>query len=573
MKKIIYLLGFFIFYITNAQTTNHIVQEKETLYGISKKYNISANEIQNANKDLLSNGLKIGQTLTIPSKSSSTISSNIALSNKAIHVVLAKESLFSIARDNNVSVQDLEVLNQEILKNGLQIGQNISIPNKKKTLDGQARIINSETIFHIVLPKETKYSIAKKYGISVEQLENQNPEIVNNLVEGNKLAINIKEIKSKTENDELMLALAGKQVAEEKIKAKNSELENAKDQLSVQKEMNQKVIKVNNLKVNLNDIDAKKGNSAEKLKLVLEANKNIQDILISKLDSLVITMNDDLIALKNTEIFDLENSKKLEKESYQNIAKTHEVLYQLKKDLADNRKNYSEIMNKVQRISLNEHQEYKKKLNENRKVKPTNPSVGSGLIDEMYKMQTNQTKVDKRNKQLFSKLDSLEIQKKVELKRHINKATFYSAEARNYDDKLALAKLKRHQKEVIDSKKIDVKKINAIDEKEINKSLTNDPENKDKSAKIKVLKNLNEVKNGFYLVVDIVKEAKPRDELVVKLMDAGNINASFFYDFNIFSYYVFTKYSEKLDVILYEYKMKEKLSNFEKILIVEIRNE
>ncbi|MBC7640756.1 MAG: LysM peptidoglycan-binding domain-containing protein [Flavobacterium sp.] len=575
MKKIIFALAFLSFCFANAQTSNHLVLEKETLYGISKKYDISVDEIQNVNKDLLQEGLKVGQILLIPNKNAKEINynnQNNNLVNKYVHFVQAKESLFSIARENNVSVQDLEQLNLEILKNGLQIGQKIIIPNKKKTLDGQARIINSETIFHIVLAKETKYSISKKYGITEEQLENQNPEIVNNLVEGNKLAININGIKSKTENDELMLALAQKQVAEEKIKAKNNELETAKDQLSVQKEMNQKVIKVNNLVVNLNDIDTKKGNSAEKLKLVLEANKNIQDILISKLDSLVITMNDDLSKLKSTEISDLENSKKLEKESYENISKTHDVLFQLKKDLSDNRKTYADLMNKVQRISLNEHQEYKKKLNENRKVKSNNPSVGSGLIDEIYKMQENQTKVDKRNKQLFNKLDSIEVQKKVELKRHINKATFYSSEARDYDDKMALVKLKRHQKQVLETRKNENFEKNVSTE-DLKKALINNDANQDKSVNIKVLKNLKDVKNGFYLVVDILKDAEPRDKLVIKLMDSGNVYSSFFYDFNIFSYYVYTRYSEKLDLILYNYKVKEKAPNYEKALIVEIRNE
>ena len=94
-----------------------------------------------------------------------------------------------------------------------------------------------------------------------------------------------------------------------------------------------------------------------------------------------------------------------------------------------------------------------------------------------------------------------------------------------------------------------------------------------KSANIKVLKNLNEVKNGFYLVVDIIKEAKPRDELIIKLMDNGHLNTSFFYDFNIFSYYVYTKYAANLNLILKEYQDQEKKPNFDKVIIVEIRNE
>lgn len=182
--------------------------------------------------------------------------------------------------------------------------------------------------------KKRNTQLPKKYGITIEQLESQNPEIVNGLIQGNKLAINVKQITPSNKNEELMIALAEKEVAEEKAKAKNLQIEDLKDKLTVQKEINQKVIKVNNLKVNLNEIDGAKEGSEERLRLVLEANKNIQDILISKLDSLVYTMNEDLSELKNTEIEDLERSKQLEAQSYESISKTSQLSLQLKKRLS-----------------------------------------------------------------------------------------------------------------------------------------------------------------------------------------------------------------------------------------------
>jgi LysM repeat protein len=286
------------------QTSNsitHIVAPKETLFGLAAKYNVKVEAIQNANTAVLSNGLQVGQQLIIPQEAKVE-----ATSSKNTHLVQPKESLFSIARLYNVSVEDLDKANAALLKNGLQIGQEITIPNKKKTLDGRVRVINSETVFYVVKPKETKYSIAKQFGISVQQLESQNPEIVNGLVEGNKLAINLKEVKPANENEELMLALAEKQVVVEKSKAKEKEINSLKDKLELQQEINQRVVKVNNLLVDLKEIDNTKESSAEKLRLVLEANKNIQDILLVKLDSLVNTMSKDLLVLKKTELVDLD---------------------------------------------------------------------------------------------------------------------------------------------------------------------------------------------------------------------------------------------------------------------------
>ena len=222
---------------TISKQQTHIVAPKETLFGLSKQYHVSVEAIQNANQEILANGLQIGQELIIPQNSDSAAKSEVAVSSKSTHQVVAKESLFSIARQYNVSVEDLENLNKDILINGLQIGQTISIPNKRKTLDGRVRVINQETVFHVVEPKETKFSIAKKYGISIDQLESQNPEIVNGLIVGNKLAINTKGIQPVNESEELMLALAEKQVVVEKTKAKTVEIEDLKDRLVVQKEM------------------------------------------------------------------------------------------------------------------------------------------------------------------------------------------------------------------------------------------------------------------------------------------------------------------------------------------------
>ena len=592
---------------TVASSKNHIVKTKETLYSISKQYKVSVPELEKANSTTLKEGLKIGQMLLIPQKTvaktaalatkeaSPTKAVNIAVQEvakpeskteiktkptaietvpgKNYHLVKPQETLFSIARLYNVSVQDLDQLNTDLLKEGLRIGQNIQIPNRKKTLDGKARIINSETIFHTVLAKETKYAIAKQYGISIEQLESQNPEIINGLTEGNKLAINKTKIAAKTENEELMVALAEKQVAIEKSKAKTLEIEDLQDKLTVQKQMNQKVLKVNSLKVNLNEIDETKGGSAQKLKLVLEANKNIQEILISKLDSLVVTMSDDLAVLKKTDIEDLEESKKLEKESYKNMGQTNELLGQLKKDLADNRKIYSGLMNKVQRINYEENHEYKKKVKENYKENAADKNDLASLED-IKRIQYSQEVNDKRNEFLLGKIDSLGVERNIELKRRISKATFYSSEARDYDDKMALAKLKRYQKNAKESSK-DVASTEAapLTAEEIRKKLKNDTLDGEKLVKIEVLKNIKDVEEGYYIVANVFSEPEPRDEFARKLIDSGEVNSSFFYNINMLSYYVFTKKFKNADEALYEFKQKENKLMYEKMFIVQITHE
>jgi LysM repeat protein len=582
----------------NMPSRNHVVQTKETLYSISKQYNVSVQDIEKLNANTLKEGLKIGQTLIIPQEAVTKIgvkepkvikevvtpkdektegkpkTTTEVIPGRIYHLVKPQETLFSIARLYSVSVQDLDASNSELLKEGLRIGQNVLIPSKKKTLDGKPRIINGETIFHTVLAKETKYSIAKKYNISIEQLESQNPEIINGLTEGNKLAINVTKIAPKSENEELMIALAEKQVAIEKNKAKTLEIEDLQDKLTVQKQMNQKVLKVNSLKVNLNEIDETKGGSAQKLKLVLEANKNIQEILISKLDSLVITMSDDLEQLKKTDIEDLETSKKLEKESYKNIGQTNNLLFELKKDLTDNRKIYTGLMSKVQRIAFQENHEYKKKVNENLKENALDKNDVASLED-IKLIQNSQEQNDKRNEQLLIKIDSIGAEKNAELKRRISKASFYSSEAREYDDKMALAKLKRYQKNAKQTNASDQANttVTPVSSEEIRKKLKNETLDGEKPVKIEVLKNIQDVENGYYIVAGVFTEAAPRDAFARSLTDAGELGTSFFYNINVFSYYVFTKKFKNTDQALYEYKLKEGKQWYEKMFVVQVDND
>jgi len=53
--------------IDRSVQTDHVVVSGETLSGLSRKYGISIDEIKMSNADLLKKGLKIGQTLKIPS--------------------------------------------------------------------------------------------------------------------------------------------------------------------------------------------------------------------------------------------------------------------------------------------------------------------------------------------------------------------------------------------------------------------------------------------------------------------------------------------------------------------------
>ena len=548
----------------NAQESfiKYKVKKGENVFQIAKKFNTSKEVIIKLNPECQS-GVTENQIMFVPKSD---------LKSEDIHTVQGKETLFSIARDENVSVEDLADFNKEILTRGLRIGQVLLVPSKKKTLQGNARIINKETVFHVVEAKETKYSISKKYGISIEQLELQNPEIVNGLQEGTKLAINTKEIKTSNDKEELMVAIAEKQVAIERAKtlaAENAKLKSEKrfskeqvqliqDSLTVQKEINQKIIKLNGAELNLANLDSKKATSLEKLKVLLDANKNIQSILLTKLQFVVNDMKAEVQDLREKEITDYETSKVLEQKSAENYVKTTEMLQTLKKDLAENRKYYAFLMNDLQRTSTESNNEYKKKVRENGKN-----YQGTVSFDKFKDYNDEIVKNDLLTKDLNSKIEGINKERSLVLKTKMRKAVFYSEESRVFEDKMALEKLKRYKTEAQQKngnkpeEKIDLKsaKLENSDFKEVN---------------IENIYSLKDVPKAYYLSLGAFKEASERDNFIKQLIDSGETNATFFYNVNDFTYVVYSASYQSITDALRYYKLKENAKLHQKMKIIRV---
>ncbi len=173
---------------SQEKTTTHKVEKGETISQIAQKYNVTPYDIFQLNPDAQS-GLNPNSILLIPkSKSQQKLAGQKKpIAKMVTHVVAPKETLYGIEKKYNVSDEALKKANPFLEKEGLQIGQTLVIP----ALIGQktSNSVQNQVIFHEVLPKETKYSIAKKYDISIDELEKKNPEVVANLPVGFKLII------------------------------------------------------------------------------------------------------------------------------------------------------------------------------------------------------------------------------------------------------------------------------------------------------------------------------------------------------------------------------------------------
>ncbi|MBW6497544.1 MAG: LysM peptidoglycan-binding domain-containing protein [Bacteroidales bacterium] len=106
--------------IVVTEFVEHEVARRETLFGISRKYNISQEEILHYNPEARS-GLRFRQVLQIPQKTSRPV-------EFFYYTVQPGETKFGLAARFGISQEELAELNPEVEEVGLKAGQHIRIP-------------------------------------------------------------------------------------------------------------------------------------------------------------------------------------------------------------------------------------------------------------------------------------------------------------------------------------------------------------------------------------------------------------------------------------------------------------
>ena len=175
----------------------HKVKRKETLYSISKKYNVSEDVIKKYNKQLYSQTLRKGDKIKIPTNliavadtqpavvnpvdKTSTTSTVITLRDTVDYVVKSKETKYGLARKYGISIGQLEQLNPG-MGSGLQEGSVIKVPNVQS--ETQAVIDESQYSFYEVKKGNTMYSLLRQFDLKADDLLALNPSLDGGLKEG-----------------------------------------------------------------------------------------------------------------------------------------------------------------------------------------------------------------------------------------------------------------------------------------------------------------------------------------------------------------------------------------------------
>jgi len=190
MKKFLTLFGIIVFscfgYAQNLKT--HSVKPGESIESIANFYKITPSDIYALNPDAKAD-FSSQIVLIIPESflpPSSSLEVTKELVSYKVYKVRRKETLFSISQKFKVTVEDIKAHNKQLYSKNLKKGNKIYIP-QFKTIPSQVstQIIQKYT----VLPKEGKWRIAYKFGISVPELEALNPTMGPYLKEGQQLNV------------------------------------------------------------------------------------------------------------------------------------------------------------------------------------------------------------------------------------------------------------------------------------------------------------------------------------------------------------------------------------------------
>lgn len=148
-----------------VDTTGNVyaVVAGDTLYGIARRFNTTVNAIRDLN-NLTTDSLSIGQLLVIPNGSPTLPPPSAEFDT---YVVRPNDTLYSIARNYNVTVDQIKALNN-LTNNLLSIGQTLKIPST----GGSSEPALEE--YYTVTSGDTLYSIARRFNTTVDNIKRLN---------------------------------------------------------------------------------------------------------------------------------------------------------------------------------------------------------------------------------------------------------------------------------------------------------------------------------------------------------------------------------------------------------------
>lgn len=171
------------------------------------------------------------------------------------------------------------------------------------------------------------------------------------------------------------------------------------------------------------------------------------------------------------------------------------------------------------------------------------------------RLKAEQLKAIEAKANLIASLEAIKIATEIERKRRIKRAAFDNEEDRYVNDKAVLNYIKKNTT------------LSSVPLKEEDFDF-----GEEQSSNIQILKNVENVENGYYLIVAVHNNITKRDEFLTKIVSTGQTNVNFFYDVNNSKYFIYYERVDSIEEANNALKQKGSKPYNGKLSIVKIEN-
>lgn len=273
-----------------------------------------------------------------------------------------------------------------------------------------------------------------------------------------------------------------------------------------------------------------------------ETSREAQNELLNDFDAIVAIKDKDLKDLKEEN--DLSDQGiAIEPRPFKSVTAENNRLREIQLNLEKTINTRSEKINELKLL-----------YNDNKKAQ-NNDIVNSHYKSAIAQLEAEQTKAKEVKVQLENKLESIRIATEFEKRRRIKRAAFDNEEDRYGQDRAILQNIKRTTK--------------------LSDTLLNEDDfdfGEEQGDNIKILKNINNVENGYYLIIAVHNDINKRNEFVTKVVASGRTDVDFFYDINTSKYYIFYSKFDFIEEATEAIKTKGDRPYNGKMSIVKIEN-
>jgi LysM repeat protein/ABC-type branched-subunit amino acid transport system substrate-binding protein len=164
----------------------HTVEKGQTVWYISRRYNVDVEDIYRYNPDA-DQKLIVGSIIKVPEKKQKDVVGDGG--HFLHHKVKPGDTLYSLSRRYNIAIEDIIEQNPALRNGILTIGSDVRIPCKEEA-DSSVQTVEQRTapkfiegekyVYYEIQPGQTLYSISKRYQVALELIQKANPDINTN---------------------------------------------------------------------------------------------------------------------------------------------------------------------------------------------------------------------------------------------------------------------------------------------------------------------------------------------------------------------------------------------------------